>query len=287
MKTHAAGILLLIVSGQPTYAQKQTPAADRPQSAAELRAAPTEKKRAALNDLAAFRYSPSPEQTTEMIAAGLADLDPEVRVSAVYAAAGRASAVRFKTTPERVAIGNAERPFLGPLEAHVLRALSDPADRVRHGAVIALGNLGYEPGRQVNDILLKPVVAKELKLRLRVETAAAVRSEIVKSFALTSIKSPGRDDALLEALEDPDEDVVHFAVMGIARSVPVAALPRVASLVAHPSRAVRLQVGQALQAYGLAARPYLDSLKTALAAEQDDVVRKTLEGAIARIQSGG
>jgi HEAT repeat protein len=51
----------------------------------------------------------------------------------------------------------------------------------------------------------------------------------------------------------------------------------------NPSRNARLSVAQGIAAYGEAARQYLPELQAALAAETDDVTRKTIAGTIAVI----
>ena len=68
----------------------------RATSGAELQAAPKDVKRATLNDLAALRYSPGDDATKEMLSAGMSDPDSDIRMSAIYAVAGRAAIARFK-----------------------------------------------------------------------------------------------------------------------------------------------------------------------------------------------
>jgi HEAT repeat protein len=259
-------------------------APDRPRSVVAFQQASADVKRNTLNDLGALRFSPPPSDVGEIIAAGLADHDADVRLCAVYAAAGRAGAVRFEPSSDNLTRDRAERSFLGRLRPAVMHALNDENARIRKGAVVALVNLEYERGRPTNDIALKPDLANELRLHLASETSPAVRAEIVKTFALTSLESAMRDDVLIRAMADRDEEVVHFAVLGLGRSTPSDALDRLVSLVSHPDRSVRLQVGQALQAYGVAAQPYIGTLLTASAAERDETVKKALEAAIARIQ---
>ena len=47
-------------------------------------------------DLAALRYSPGDDATKEMLSAGMSDPDSDIRMSAIYAVAGRAAIARFK-----------------------------------------------------------------------------------------------------------------------------------------------------------------------------------------------
>lgn len=285
MKACATGVALVLLMAVATFGQ--VPRTDPAVSVAELKAGSKALKRATLNDLAALRYSPTADSVMEMIAAGLTDADSDVRLSAIYAAAGRASAARFGGSAEIGALGIDERPQLLRLRPLVIWALTDLTDRVRQGAVIALVNLEYEPGRATNDVLLKEDSAAALRRQFAVESSALVRTEIVKTFALTSLHSRGRDDLLVRAVDDPDAGVAHFAVMGIGRSTPHVALPRVVALLVHGSREVRVQVGQALAAYGAAATPYLGEIAAALTAERDDIVRNTLEGALAAIHRAG
>jgi len=276
-----AMLTLLVLAVNPGNAQAPI---ERPQSAAAFQSVSDDAKRSTLNDLGAHRYSPAPTEVVEMIAAGLAAPNADIRLAAVYAAAGRAGAVRFDPSADQLAKAREERPFLGRLRPAILRALADPSDRIRRGAIVALVNLEYTPGSGLNDVRLEPDVADQLRLQLSSESSPAVRAELVKTFALTSLESPWREDVLIRALSDRDSEVLHFAVMGLGRTTPSAALEQLVALVSHPDRAVRLQVAQALQAYGMAAQPYLNALTAAAATEPDEAVKKTLDAAVARIQ---
>ena len=266
--------------------QAQSP--ERASSAAELQAAPKSVKKATLNDLASLRSSPSATDAVDMISVGLADADPDVRLSAIYAVAGRASVDRFKKfqSSSRVTmVSGSEKLLLRKLRPRVLALVGDSNERVRQGAVIALVNLEFEGGQDHNDILLKEDAVRTLLQQFQKETIAKVRVEIVKTFTLTSLKSPRRDDILLAAIADSDPDVVQFGVMGLARSTPPAALPKLIELLNNPSRIVRLQLGPAFAAYGRAARPYLDELVRVGANDSDADVRNSLDAAILKIRS--
>ena len=251
-------------------------------SAAEFSAATGEAKRATLNDLAAFRYSPPPDTVSTLVSSGLADGNAGVRLSAVYAAAGRAGAVRFATVPERRAVGLRERAALARLRPVLIAALSDDDERVRQGAIVALVNLEYQPPADVNDIVIRPDLATAMQLRFDAEPSSRVREEIVKTFALTSLSTTRRDDLLLKALDD-EASILSFAVAGLGRSTPSAAMSRIADLLHHDDRSVRLQAAQALAAYGNRARPYIEALAEAASSEKDDAVRNTMEGARSKL----
>lgn len=157
--------------------------------------------------------------------------------------------------------------------------------KVRTGAVIALVNLEYEPGRQ--SIALHQDVSAALLQRFGREPSGAVRAEIAKSFALTATDANNRDAFLQGALDDPDGRVVEYAVMGLAQSRPAGALSRIVSLLQSRRINLRLQVAQALAAYGPSARQYVPQLQQAISTETDPTIRKSLEAAMSRITTGG
>lgn len=55
-------------------------------------------------------------------------------------------------------------------------------------------------------------------------------------------------------------------------------------LLSHGDRGVRLNVAQAFANYGAAAREYVPTLRIAVAAERDPIVRKTLEGTLTLLE---
>ena len=58
------------------------------------------------------------------------------------------------------------------------------------------------------------------------------------------------------------------------------ALPLFVAQLKHSSATVRVAVAQAIASFHEAARPYLPTLRAALAVETDDIARKTIAGSI-------
>lgn len=270
--------LLLVVLATTTGGQTTAPPS-KLLSAAAFATAPSAEKRATLNALAAHRVSSPPEEVAYLIEAGLLDPNDDVRLSAIYAAAGRAAGARFALDKRFIDTWNAERPILIRLRPLVIKTLADANSRVRQGAIIALGNMDYESAMPGRPIRLRDDSVSAFIERLNVENDAAVRIELAKSVALTQ-PDPRTQDRLLSLLEDRQVDVITFAVMGVGASKVPEGLPRLIRLLRHPERAVRLQVGQALAAYESASVPYIGEIEQALAAEQDDIVKKTLAGTL-------
>jgi hypothetical protein len=95
-----------------------------------------------------------------------------------------------------------------------------------------------------------------------------------------------REAQLMQALNDSMPSVLQFAAMGAGEAHLAAALPRLAELLGHSNRAVRLNAVQAIAMQGKLAAPYRARLQQALNAETDEIVRKTIEGALSALPKG-
>ena len=260
------------------------------QSAREFAdAAPTARK-TTLNDLAAHRLVLPVEDLGEVLTVSLQDKDEDIRKRAVYAIAGRAGGLRFaamqppgqplpSTLGELAERWRSEHATLLALRDRVVSALTDGSPDVRKGAVIALLSLEYEPEKQAN-YAVRPETLELLAARFDKETAPTVRKEIVKTMALTSTKSKAREALLRRALSDADRSVLQYAVMGAGEARLSDTLPRLAELLSHSDRSVRLNAVQAIAVQGQAAEAYRPQLEQALGSETDQVVRKSIEGAL-------
>lgn len=274
-------IPMAVVTVLTSVVQVTGPAALRPTSAEDFRASAVEVRRATLNDLASQRFSPEPEVTGALIASGLKDATVEVRLSAIYALAGRAATARFGKREEHKALWAVERPTLLRLRSAALEALGDSSAKVRQGAIIALVNLAYEQGAPINNVRLSGDVTAVLARQYQTEAEASVRAEIMKTFALTSVLPDGRETTLVRGLSDDVAEVVKYAVLGLGRARSQRGLKLVADRLSHSDRGVRLQVAQAMVSYGLQAKAYLDLIQNAADSEENDVVKRTLEEAVA------
>jgi hypothetical protein len=226
----------------------------------------------------------APEELAGIVSLALRDSDVTIREAACYLVMVTAARSRGQygtaATPRWQAAATALLSLHDQL-ARVMAADVDP--RIRHSAVLALGNLRMTVSPS-GVIRIPADLAEVLAASYGKETADRVRVEIVKSFALSETDSPRRQEILAQALMDSSPSVIQFAVMGAGSMKLSPALPRLVELATHPDRGIRAAVPQALAAYGAEAVPYLPQLQKALASEQDDVVRKTLEGAIRVIQ---
>jgi HEAT repeat protein len=255
-------------------------------------------RKATLNDLAAHRLSLPAAELTDVLTRALADKDDDVRKRGIFAIVGRLGALRVgaarlpggpePATSKDVLVERwrTERPVLAGLRTPLIALLADPGPAVRDGVIMALVLLDYEPGQPAN-FAVRPETLQLLATTYERESSAKVKVQIVKTFALTSTVSPLRDRLLLQALNDAEPGVLQFAAMGAGEAKLSVALPRLAELLEHPERAVRLNAVQAIAAQGPSAAAYQPQLQAALNEENDEIVRKTLQGAIARLSTAG
>jgi len=238
-----------------------------------------------LNDLAARRISPQPEQVVRLIAEGLVDSDTKVQRSALWALASRAGGIRFSDSAELRQQWNAERPLLDSLRLQVTALLESPDSRVRHAVLVALAALDYKPGDNRRRLKLSDRMTALLVSRYAGEPNSLVRSEIVKALALDSGAKSG-EGVLIRALSDPDKSTVQFAVMGIVEHGMVDQTPRLMELLEHQAHEVRIAAAAALGRFGEKARMALQSLQLALSIESHVVARDTMTAAIRAVQGG-
>ena len=118
-------------------------------------------------------------------------------------------------------------------------------------------------------------------------------SLLVRTMALEAVGTAYRSDdvdvrrlavqILLGGLDETDPYIVQAAGLAAAQSRIPEALPLLVRQLKHPSHVARMGVAQGIAAYREAARRYLPDLQAALAAETDDLTRKTLLGTISVI----
>jgi hypothetical protein len=256
------GLFLLVIT--PVFGYSQGASGSGPDRRAEVAALSDPGRLLAPNDI-------------EVLSAALHDATADVRRQACLVVVRRAWAARASKVPDNLARWQIERPMLLALQPDLLRLFSsDPQRRVRLQAIVAAGNLEYigTPNLTISEPL-----AKALAAAYALDQEGVVRAEIVKSFALTEQTNASRA-ILFRALADADPTVVQFAISGIARAHDASALPRVAALLRHPADSVRIAAAQTLGSFGPVARSFVLSLRAASDAENNEVAKRTLDGAI-------
>lgn len=243
-------------------------------------------KRILLNELAMQRRSLPPNDLVTILRDGLSDPDPDIRVTALAAVTGRAGLILMKDTPEVRARWAAERAVMLSLRPKVLDTLADPDPDVRVNAVIALVNLSYELGGPKSDYVIEQETVRRLADAYRTETAAQVATQIMKTFELAVGDDEIRAAVLQLGLTSEVPGVLVHAIRGVGNMQIPSALGRIADLINHSDRAVRLAVAQAFFSYGSQASPYLPRMKEAWAREKEPAVKKTIEATIAYLERG-
>ena len=227
----------------------------------------------------------APHELAAIVGLALADSDITTREAACSIVMATAARGRGQMPTEARPYWQAAATALLTLNDQLIQVMrSDGEPRIRHSAVLALANLHMTVDSTAGVIRIPAGLADALASAYGSESSDRVRAEIVKTFALSETESPRSQEIVTRALADPASEVVQFAVMGIGRMKPPTALPSVVDMLKHNEQRVRLAAAQAVAAYGAAARPYLPQLREALAAERDEITRKTLEGTIGLIQ---
>jgi hypothetical protein len=175
-------------------------------------------------------------------------------------------------------VGEALRPALH-------EALDDAEPRVRVEALRGV----MAPLTQVQTPTPLPVdTVRMLSAKFHADDSPLVRGAIVETVSLW----PASDDPevvtlghrmIVAALRETEPVVVQAGARSTTRLPAPEALPLLVEQLKHPSHAVRMVVAQGIAAYRSSARPYLPQLEAALAAETDDITRKSLAGTISVI----
>ena len=290
-----AVLLLAIVGAQQTAV-----------SVGDFRTADQITKVKVLSDIATARANVAIDQVIALARAGLHDSSAEVRMSALGAVMGRTMAARWAGTsgpgmgptpvprPEQRVIPaqwKGDQDVLrDALEDDCLALVkSDPDDRVRYQAFLAVGNL--ERPMQPEGPLSERIVAVFVDLYRR-DSSSRIRAEIVKTFRLVPNNVPEMRAVLRDALVDANASIRHEGLTAItpqatpglrrlsfdeARDVVVAALR-------HADPGVRLGGVQALNVFGLPAAPYIPALERLSEVDPDAQVRASARLAIEAIQ---
>jgi HEAT repeat protein len=225
----------------------------------------------------------APEELAAIVGFAVVDPDITTREAACSVVMATAARGRGQITTEARPYWQAAAAALLTLNDQLVRVMmSDGEPRIRQSAILALGSLHGTVDSASSRI--PSSLADALATAYGKESSDRVRTEIVKSFALTETESPRRGEILARALADPAPGVVQFAVTGIGRMRAPDGLRLVVDMLRHSERGVRVAAAQAVAAYGAAAKPYLPQLREALAVERDEITRKTLESTIGLIE---
>jgi HEAT repeat protein len=195
----------------------------------------------------------------------------------------------------------ADLKALQPLRSALLSGLKEGPPVHRKAAVQSIAFLSLTwvesvaPSSWLSDGMpfdVDPEIANVLMQFFEQEPDASVRREIVGLLAGTRhlTPEPNRTTIALfftRAVADSDWGVVQAALGGLGRRKRPEGLTEGARLLKHPAHQVRMVAAQVVASYGADAKPYVPGLRAALAAETDDITRKTIQGAITVIEKGG
>jgi HEAT repeat protein len=191
-----------------------------------------------------------------------------------------------------VAFSRQARLDRGPLlrlKPQLFAALSDVAPDVRTEAIVAIGNLEFDPDRPSPPaiVILSQPFTTLLVTRYGLEQVPSVRSEIIKALALSDYDGPRPDAVLVKALDDSSPFVIQFALRGIVRFRIAQALPKLAALLGDDRSEVRLAMPDALAAFGAEAAPYVEALRKAASLESDPILKAGILRAVDTIVRAG
>jgi hypothetical protein len=243
-------------------------------------------KMAIVADAVLGRRAASDDDIRQMLIAAMKDPDASVRLQAVGSVVTALTITSWPSIPPGHEWTTRMRPVAEALRTDVDAATGDVDPRVRRealGGVIAPFSSGFGQTRP-----LPRAIAERMAAVYETDVAPSVRS-----FALVAVSgSPTSDDPevrriatklLLLALGQSDPGIVQQASLIATRSRLPEALPLLVKQLKNPSRIARTGVAQGIASYGSAARSYLPDLQAALAAETDDIARKTIAGTISLI----
>jgi HEAT repeat protein len=138
-------------------------------------------------------------------------------------------------------------------------------------SAFGLGAKSLRPSMMAGDDLIAALAP------LAHKSPSAVAIAAVEALSRAPVGTPGRQSALLGALQHPDAAVVTAAILKL--ELNDVAADKIARCVDHPSRGVRLCVAEVLSGHSNAHA--LGRLRRRLAAEQDPEVRAAIERALA------
>src|SRR4029079_11870758 len=116
-------------------------------------------------------------------------------------------------------------------------------------AILASINLQFDGDRK-KTIRLDRTLSLVLANAYTHEQATGVRTEIIKTFALTDADPELRAASLTAALNDVAPSVVQYALFGVGKSKLFSAAPAAVRLLSVENKNVRLAAAQTVAAFG-------------------------------------
>jgi HEAT repeat protein len=165
----------------------------------------------------------------------------------------------------------------------VLLALRDQDPRIRRAAVLAFGNLDYAASGSQS---IGASTLRELAAVYERESDGAIRSEIVKAFALSPSDSPVLRQLLRSAFDDLEPGVRQYAAVGASRLKSPELLPQLVRQLNESAVSARLVASGAIAHYGAVALPFLGAIMDAQAQESDPSVKRSLAAAVRAVKAG-
>lgn len=164
--------------------------------------------------------------------------------------------------------------------AALLKATSDPDDSVRGASLRA-----YACTYKLTPELENKIIAEFESLERKAPNRPSDKAAFLDALMLSGSPSSHAEDFLASLLDDPKWSP-HVAASMAAENCQLsgAALEKLVGKVTHEKDPVnRGTYARAAGVYGKQAQPYLPQLKTALAAETDEVVKANIKNAIDRV----
>lgn len=274
--TSVAVVLLagVVAAAQQSGVFEQPRAADRYARVREISEAVSGKRHA------------SDDEVYALLLAGMKDPDAFVRSESVGMAANLVMVPSVPQLASRLEWVMARRKVGERLWPELDAAADDPEPRVRTEALRGIaGAFTYGFPTYV----LPSQIANRLFEKFERDPNPGVRSLAVGAFRSAyrsedpAVRSLGAQ-VLLKALGDGDSNIVSAAAHAIPDWRPAEALPLLVKQLNNPSLRVRMAVAQTIAAYRKDALPYRPQLEAALAAETDDITKKTIAGTLTVIR---
>lgn len=271
----------------------------------DFRSADSARRLEILREISRTRANLEISQFISLVREGLRDASADVREGALGVAIVRGMSAAWAGT-SGPAMGPGPQPSPAPPmippewkgdDIRIRAALwdvfmstlkNDADDRVRHQALLAIGNIQMMTQR---DEALRPLLPLLLDL-YRHDRSDEIRAEVVKVFRLERNTTAEMRAVLRDALVDTNASVRHEAqgaitaqVLGAATKLPFdEARDTIVAALQHRDPGVRLGAVQALNIYGAPSAPHLAMLERLSSADPDAQVRTSSRLAIEAIQ---
>lgn len=245
---------------------------------------PEYEKRRALSEAVQGKRPATEAEIQQMLLEAVRDANPIVRRDGVGILATVHYLSSMPAVPPAQEWGLRLRAVAQALQPEVERLLDDTDAGVRREALRAFAAAAATTSPPPGQPLPLPVL-RRLAAHFDKYTDSSGRGFII-TVIQSSYQSQEPDaraiclTLLRKALRDKDAYVVQAAAHSATRAKAPEALPLLVEQLKNPSYVARMGVAQGIASYGAVARPYLPQLEAALAAETDDITKKTIAGTI-------